>query len=112
MSSLYFITTNNKIFNARVNSKTCLVGVPDKKVANKISLIMHKRGEIGTRVSKVDYFDNGFYEMLKLSQVNVMIATDVKFNRYTFELYGDIIDCPDASSDELADHLNYLLDLP
>ena len=112
MASLYFITTNTKIFNIRVNSKTHLVGIPDKKVANKMSLMMHKRGEISSRVSRVDYFDDGFYEMLKLSQVNMMIATDVKFNRYTFELYGDIINCPDASSDELADHLNYLLDLP
>lgn len=114
MSRLYFITTNTKIFNIRLNSKTHLVGIPDKKVANKMSVMMHKRGEIGSRVSRVDYLNDDFYEMLKLNQVNIMIATDVKFNRHTFELHGDIIDCPKVSNDELVDHLEkiYVQDGP
>ena len=104
MSRLYFITTNTKIFNTRINSKTCLIGVPDKKVANKMSVIMHKGGDIGARVTLADYMSRDFYDMIKFNQMNVMIATDVRFNRSSFELRGEVVECPIVSPDELAEH--------
>jgi len=108
MTTLYFITLPNKIFNVRIKDKSCIVGIPHTALANKVQKALHKRGDIGSRVAEVDYFNNDFYKMLSLNQLDIMIATEIKFFVDHMEIDGDIIDCPDASSDDLVDHLEKL----
>lgn len=70
--------------------------------------VIHKRGDIGSRIAEVDYFDDDFYKMLKLNQIDIMIATDIKFFGDHMQINGDFIDCPEISDEEYIDHLEKL----
>jgi len=105
MTSLYFITLNNKVLNMRVKSRTCIIGLSDKSTAKKMKKKIDMKG---VKVSEIDYMRDEFYEMLKLNQFTLMIANDVKFNSDSFKLDGDILDSPNVSQEELASHFEKL----
>ncbi len=113
MSSLYFITLHNKMFQTRFRSRTCIVGITDRHKAvymrNKIQIPF-------LQISEVDYHQDEFYEMLKLNQFSLLMVDDVKYNEHSedFELQGDVIDSPDVTDDELAQHFEklYVRDCP
>jgi hypothetical protein len=111
MTSLYFITLNNKILNTRFKSRTCIVGLSDKLVAKKMK---RKLNNPNIEVSEIDYMKDEFYEMLKLNQFTLMIADDIKFSENSFEMEGDIIDSPNVTNDELVQHFEklYVQDCP
>jgi hypothetical protein len=111
MTSLYFITLNNQILNTRFKSRTCIVGLSDKLIAKKIK---RKLNNPNIEISDIDYMKDDFYEMLKLNQVTLMIAGDIKFSEDSFEFEGDIIDSPDVTNDELVQHFEklYVQDCP
>lgn len=109
MSRLYFITLHNKVFNTRIQSRTCLIGIPERKVANRVSRVLERyHGIPKLRVSGVDYMRDEFYEMLKLNQFTLMVTNDVEFYESRFELNGDLIDSPKVTYDELAEHFEKL----
>lgn len=108
MTSLYFITLNNKVFNTRINSRTCLIGLPDRTIAKRVK---KKLDLENIEISEIDYMKDEFYEMLKLNQFTLMITNEVKFNNDNFELDGDVIDSPNVTNDELVRHLEKLHNL-
>ena len=107
MSSLYFITLNNKVFQTRFKFRTCLVGIPDR---HKAVFMRNKMKMPFLQISEVDYHKDEFYEMLKLNQFSLLMVDDVKYNEYSedFELQGDVIDSPTVTDDELAQHFEKL----
>ena len=111
MSRLYFITLHNKVFNTRVKSRTCLIGIPEKAVAKRVKNVLNIPN---LKVSGVDYMRDEFYEMLKLNQFTLMVASDIEFSENNFELNGDVIDSPKVTYNELAEHFEklYVQDCP
>ena len=111
MSRLYFITLHNKVFNTRIQSRTCLIGIPEKAVAKRVKNVLNIPN---LKVSGVDYMRDEFYEMLKLNQFTLMVASDIEFSENNFELNGDVIDSPKVTYNELADHFEklYVQDCP
>ena len=108
MASLYFITLNNKVFNTRINSRTCLIGLPDRTIAKRVK---KKLDLENIEISEIDYMKDEFYEMLKLNQFTLMIANEVKFNNDNVEFDGDVIESPNVSREELALHFGKLYDM-
>ena len=111
MSRLYFITLHNKVFNTRIQSRTCIIGIPEKAVAKRVKNVLNIPN---LKVSGVDYMRDEFYEMLKLNQFTLMVASDIEFSENNFELNGDVIDSPKVTYNELAEHFEklYVQDCP
>ena len=113
MTSLYFITLHNKIFQTRFRSKTCIVGIPDR---HKAVFMRNKMKTPFLQISEVDYQQDEFYEMLKLNQFSLLLVDDVKYNDHNedFDLRGDVIDGPVVTNDELVQHFEklYVRDCP
>lgn len=111
MSRLYFITLHNKVFNTRIQSRTCIIGIPEKAVAKRVKNVLNIPN---LKVSGVDYMRDEFYEMLKLNQFTLMVASDIDFSENNFELNGDVIDSPKVTYNELAEHFEklYVQDCP
>ena len=115
MSRLYFITLHNKVFNTRVQSRTCLIGISEKEAAKRVKKVLERsHGIPNLKVSGVDYMRDEFYEMLKLNQFTLMVASDIEFSENNFELNGDVIDSPKVTYNELAEHFEklYVQDCP
>lgn len=115
MTSLYFITLHNKVFNTRIQSRTCLIGITEKATARRVKKVLERsHGIPNLKVSGVDYMRDEFYEMLKLNQFTLMVASDIDFLENSFELNGELIDCPQISDEEYIDHLEklYVQDYP
>jgi hypothetical protein len=109
MTSLYFITLHNKVFNTRIQSRTCLIGITEKATARRVKKVLERsHGIPNLKVSGVDYMRDEFYEMLKLNQFTLMVASDVDFLENSFELNGDVVDSPKVTYNELVDHLEKL----
>ena len=109
MSRLYFITLHNNVFNTRIQSRTCLIGIPEKAAARRVrDVIKRSQGIPDLQVSGVDYMRDEFYEMLKLNQFTLIVANDITFSENNFEINGDVVDSPNVTHTELAKHLEKL----
>lgn len=112
---LYFITLNNKVLNTRFQSRTCLIGIPEKAAAKRVKKVLERsHGIPNLRVSGIDYMRDEFYEMLKLNQFTLMVANDITFSENDFEIQGDVVDSPTVTTDELVGHFEklYVQDCP
>jgi hypothetical protein len=115
MSSIYFITFRNLVFNTRIKSRTCLIGIPEKPAATRVKRSLEmSHGLTELKVSEVDYMRDEFYEMLKLNQFTLMVANYIDFSDDSLEIRGDVLDSPRVTHDELATHLEkiYVQDGP
>lgn len=109
MSRLYFITLHNKVFNTRVKSRTCLIGITEKPAAERVGKVLKRsHGIHNIEISEIDYLRQDFYNMLKLNQFTLLVANDIKFLDNGFEFNGDIIDSPHVTRIELENHLEKL----